>query len=100
MNLGRFGTNDTGGTINQLGAGTTTLTASNTYAGATTVAAGRLIVDGAIAASAVAVQGTFSIVQNSNDLDLVFTAAGTWVAAALLAAGATFLRLRKRAKTS
>jgi T5SS/PEP-CTERM-associated repeat protein/autotransporter-associated beta strand protein len=89
LNLGRFGTNDTAGTIiaptisfgegtgainfnqsdavtitaaisgagtiNQLGGGTTTLTASNTYTGATTVAAGRLIVDGSIAGSTVTV---------------------------------------------
>jgi T5SS/PEP-CTERM-associated repeat protein/autotransporter-associated beta strand protein len=44
------------GTLSQLGAGTTTLSASNTYTGATTVAAGRLVVDGSIASSAVSVQ--------------------------------------------
>jgi T5SS/PEP-CTERM-associated repeat protein len=44
------------GTINQLGGGATTLSASNTYTGATTVSAGRLVVDGSIASSAVTVQ--------------------------------------------
>jgi autotransporter-associated beta strand protein len=51
--------------------------------------------------------GTFSIVQNSNDLNLVFTSAsapipepGTWFAAALLAGGAAFLRWRKRREVS
>jgi len=44
------------GTLNQRGAGTTILSASNTYTGATTVAAGKLVVDGSIAASAVTVQ--------------------------------------------
>jgi len=95
LNIGRFGTNDTGGTIiaptiafgagtgainfnqsdavtitssisgagtlNQLGAGTTTLSASNTYTGATTVAAGRLIVDGSIVNSAFTVQSGTSL---------------------------------------
>ena len=89
LNLGRFGTNDTGGTIiaptiafgagtgvinfnqsdavtitsmisgagtlNQLGGGTTTLSASNTYTGATTVSGGQLVVDGSIASSTVTV---------------------------------------------
>jgi T5SS/PEP-CTERM-associated repeat protein/autotransporter-associated beta strand protein len=49
------------GTVSQLGAGTTTLSASNTYTGATTVAAGRLIVDGSIANSAVTVQSGTSL---------------------------------------
>ena len=44
------------GILSQLGAGTTTLSASNTYTGATTVAAGRLVVDGSIASSVVSVQ--------------------------------------------
>ena len=95
LNIGRFGTNDTGGTIiadtirfgegtgvlnfnqsdavtissqirgpitggqgtiNQLGSGTTTLSATDsTFTGATTVAAGTLIVDGSIAGSTVTV---------------------------------------------
>ena len=89
LNVGRFGTNDTGGTIiaptiafgagtgvinfnqsdavtitsaisgagtiHQLGGGATTLSASNTYTGATTVSAGRLVVDGSIAGSTVTV---------------------------------------------
>jgi hypothetical protein len=51
--------------------------------------------------------GTFSIVQNSNDLNLVFTSAsapipepGTWAAAALLAGATAFMRWRKRAKVA
>jgi autotransporter-associated beta strand protein len=48
--------------------------------------------------------GTFTLVQNGNDLNLVFTAAGgaavpepgTWAAAALLAGGAAFMRWRRR----
>lgn len=89
VNIGRFGTNDAGGTINaptitfgsgtgvlnfnqsnavtvasaisgagsvnQLGAGTTTLGASNDYTGATTVSGGRFIVDGSINSSTVTV---------------------------------------------
>jgi T5SS/PEP-CTERM-associated repeat protein len=95
VNIGRFGTNDTGGTliaetirfgqgtgvlnfnqsdavtissqirgpltvgqgtINQLGSGTTTLSATNsTFTGATTVEAGKLIVNGSIAGSTVTV---------------------------------------------
>ena len=89
VNIGRFGTNDAGGTINaptitfgsgtgvlnfnqsnavtvtsaisgagsvnQLGAGTTTLSASNDYTGATTVSGGRFIVDGSINSSTVTV---------------------------------------------
>ena len=39
------------GVLNQIGAGVTTLTANNTYTGATTVAAGGLIVNGSIASS-------------------------------------------------
>jgi T5SS/PEP-CTERM-associated repeat protein len=45
------------GTVNQLGSGTTTLSASNTYTGATTVSAGKLVVDGSISLSTVTVQG-------------------------------------------
>jgi T5SS/PEP-CTERM-associated repeat protein/autotransporter-associated beta strand protein len=92
LNIGRFGTNDSAGTIsaptiafgnstnarainfnqsnattisavisgngsvNQLGSGTTTLSASNTYTGATTVSGGGLLVSGSIASSAVTVQ--------------------------------------------
>jgi autotransporter-associated beta strand protein len=52
--------------------------------------------------------GTFSVLQNGNNLNLVFTAAGgaavpepgTWAAAALLAGGAAFMRWRKRNKAS
>jgi hypothetical protein len=52
--------------------------------------------------------GTFTLVQNGNDLNLVFTAAGgaavpepgTWAAAALLAGGAALMRWRKRAKVA
>jgi T5SS/PEP-CTERM-associated repeat protein len=55
--------------------------------------------------------GSFSLAQSGNDLNLVFTAAGgpgpspvpepgTWAAAALLAAGAGFMRWRKRAKVA
>ena len=89
LNIGRFGTNDTAGTIitptiafgagtgainfnqsnsttlsaaisgngsvNQLGSGATTLSASNTYTGATTVADGKLVVDGSINNSTVTV---------------------------------------------
>jgi autotransporter-associated beta strand protein len=48
--------------------------------------------------------GTFSVVQNGNDLNLVFTAAGgepipepgTWAAAALLVGGAAYMRWRRR----
>ena len=46
--------------------------------------------------------GTFSVLRSGNDLNLVFTSStpipepGTWVAAALLAAGAGFMRWRKR----
>ncbi len=46
--------------------------------------------------------GTFSVLQSGNDLNLVFTPAapipepGTWAAAALLAGGAAFMRWRKR----
>jgi T5SS/PEP-CTERM-associated repeat protein/autotransporter-associated beta strand protein len=93
LNIGRFGTNDTAGTINtptiafgastnartinfnqsnsttvsaaisgngtvnQLGSGTTILSAPNTYTGATTVSAGKLVVDGSISSSTVTVQG-------------------------------------------
>jgi T5SS/PEP-CTERM-associated repeat protein len=90
LNIGRFGTNDTAGTItaptiafgagtgainfnqsnsatlssvvsgngavNQRGAGTTILSASNSYSGATTVSGGKLLVSGSIAASTVTVQ--------------------------------------------
>jgi len=89
LNIGRFGTNDTAGTIiaptiafgagtgainfnqsnsaaisaaisgdgsvNQLGSGATTLSASNSYTGATTVSGGRLVVDGSINNSTVTV---------------------------------------------
>lgn len=44
------------GSVNQLGSGTTTLTGHNTYSGATTVAAGDLVVNGSIANSMVTVQ--------------------------------------------
>jgi T5SS/PEP-CTERM-associated repeat protein len=44
------------GSLNQLGAGTTTLSASNSYTGATTVASGELKVNGSISGSAVTVQ--------------------------------------------
>jgi len=43
------------GSVSQIGAGTTVLTANNTYTGATTVAAGTLIVNGSIGNSAVMV---------------------------------------------
>ncbi len=45
--------------------------------------------------------GTFAVLQSGNDLNLVFTSStpipepGTWAAAALLAAGTTFMRWRK-----
>jgi hypothetical protein len=52
--------------------------------------------------------GSFSMAQNGNNLDLIFTAAGgtavpepgTWAAAALLAGAAAFMRWRKRAKVA
>ncbi|MEY3481767.1 MAG: hypothetical protein RIQ71_2542, partial [Verrucomicrobiota bacterium] len=44
------------GSVNQLGSGTTILSASNSYTGATTVGGGLLVVDGFVANSAVAVQ--------------------------------------------
>ncbi len=44
------------GALTKSGAGTVTLTATNTYNGATTVEAGKLVVNGAIANSAVTVQ--------------------------------------------
>ncbi|MBJ7260156.1 MAG: autotransporter-associated beta strand repeat-containing protein, partial [Chthoniobacterales bacterium] len=52
--------------------------------------------------------GSFSMAQNGNNLDLVFTAnggtavpePGTWAAAALLVGGAAFLRWRKRKQVS
>lgn len=43
------------GTVAKTGAGTLTLTATNTYSGATTVGAGKLVVNGAISNSAVTV---------------------------------------------
>jgi autotransporter-associated beta strand protein len=43
--------------VSQLGSGTTILSASNTYTGATTVSAGKLVVDGSISSSTVTVQG-------------------------------------------
>jgi autotransporter-associated beta strand protein len=49
--------------------------------------------------------GTFSVVQSGNDLNLVFTSAsapipepGTWAAAVLLAGGGAYLRWRRRRK--
>jgi T5SS/PEP-CTERM-associated repeat protein len=45
------------GTVNQLGAGTTILSVDNSYTGATTVSAGKLVVDGSISSSTVTVQG-------------------------------------------
>ena len=46
------------GALTKSGAGTVTLTATNTYSGATTVEAGKLVVDGSIASSAVTVTNT------------------------------------------
>jgi autotransporter-associated beta strand protein len=44
-----------GGQVRQIGAGTTTLTATNTYTGATTVSAGTLLVNGSLGDTAVTV---------------------------------------------
>lgn len=50
--------------------------------------------------------GTFSLLQNGNDLNLIFTAAsgavpepGTWGAAAMLSGGAAFVRWRRRLRS-
>ncbi len=45
-----------GGTVTKTGAGTLTLTATNSYSGSTTVETGKLVVNGAISNSAVTVQ--------------------------------------------
>ncbi len=50
-----------GGPLTQAGSGTLTLTATNTYNGATTVEAGKLVVNGSISNSAVTVKSTAAL---------------------------------------
>ena len=113
LNIGRFGTNDSAGTIsaptiafgnstnerainfnqsnsttvsaaisgngtvNQLGSGTTILSASNTYTGTTTVAAGKLAVDGSIAGSTVTVNSGGTLAGSGSVGGLIVTTGGT-----------------------
>ena len=117
LNIGRFGTNDTAGTItaatidfrfgtgvlnfnqsdavtissrirgpitggqgtvNQLGTGTTILSATNsTFTGATTVEAGKLIVNGSIAGSAVTVNNGGTLAGSGRVGGLIVNSGGT-----------------------
>jgi T5SS/PEP-CTERM-associated repeat protein/autotransporter-associated beta strand protein len=111
VNIGRFGTNDAGGTINtasiafgsgtgvlnfnqsnsaaisaaisgdgsvnQLGSGSTTLSASNSYTGGTTVSGGQLVVDGSINNSTVTVNSSGTLAGSGSVGGLIVTAGGT-----------------------
>ena len=113
LNIGRFGTNDSAGTIsaptiafgdstnerainfnqsnsttvsaaisgngtvNQLGSGTTILSASNTYTGTTTVVAGKLAVDGSIAGSTVTVNNGGTLAGSGSVGGIVLNLGGT-----------------------
>ena len=59
------------------GAGTTTMTANNTYAGATTVAAGKLVVEGSIASSAVTAQNGGTLAGSGTVGGLIVSSGGT-----------------------
>jgi fibronectin-binding autotransporter adhesin len=59
------------------GAGTTTMTANNTYAGATTVAAGKLVVEGSIASSAVTAQNGGTLAGSGTVGGLIVNSGGT-----------------------
>ena len=65
------------GTFAKSGAGTLTLTATNTYSGATTVEAGKLVVSGAIASSAVTVTNAGTLGGSGSVGDLVIADGGT-----------------------
>ena len=59
------------------GAGTTTMTANNTYVGATTVAAGKLVVEGSIASSAVTAQNGGTLAGSGTVGGLIVNSGGT-----------------------
>jgi len=65
------------GTVNQLGTGTTILSASNSYTGATTVEAGKLVVNGSIASSAVTVNNGGTLAGSGTVGGLIVNTGGT-----------------------
>jgi fibronectin-binding autotransporter adhesin len=82
------------GSLTQAGTGTTTLTAANTYSGATTITAGRLMVSGgSLADTAINVSNagsTFAVLPGAGTLHLGTTGDGTTGASLTMATGTVF----------
>jgi fibronectin-binding autotransporter adhesin len=72
------GLTSSGGTLNKLGSGTLTLAGANTFGGATTVSAGRLVIEGAFGSGAITV---------ANSAALGVTAGGSSIAPTSLTVG-------------
>lgn len=85
------------GSVTQAGTGTTTLTAVNTYTGATNVNAGRLVVSGgSLADTAISVSNagsTFAVLPGTGTLNLGTTGDGATGASLTMATGTVFSML-------